>query len=72
VLDLADPHQPRPVAKIKLEVHLPQNQEQVQDNDAGGGVYSAHNCAVPRRVDPEVLACGFLASGCGSSTCATR
>jgi hypothetical protein len=63
VLDLADAHQPRPVAKIKLEVHLPQNQEAVQDNDAGGGVYSAHNCAVPRRVDPEVLACGFLASG---------
>ena len=64
VLDLTKPLDPKPVGKIKLEVNLPQNQARVvHDNSAGGGVYTAHNCGVPRRHDPGILACGFLASG---------
>jgi hypothetical protein len=32
-------------------------------NNRGDGTYTAHYCTLPSRIDPTIVACGFLGSG---------
>ncbi len=66
IIDIADEKAPKVVSDLRLEVH----QRAVRPDLAGdpgataaGGGYAGHYCNVPRRVDPQIAACGFLASG---------
>lgn len=66
LIDLSDETAPRVVSEVRLEVH----QREVRPSLAGdpgatevGGGYAGHYCNVPRRDDPQIAACGFLASG---------
>jgi hypothetical protein len=68
LIDLADPRKPKIASDIRLEVNSPELHEEYS-GDPGGGMgntalaYSAHYCAAPRRVDPEIVACSFMNSG---------
>ena len=66
IIDIADEKAPKIVSDVRLEVH----QRQVRPSLAGdpgalsdGAGYAPHYCNVPRRDDPMIAACGFLASG---------
>ena len=66
VIDISDETRPVVVAKLKLEVHLPQNEAATQQEWASSGpifVYDAHYCSVDRFVEPTALACGYFESG---------
>jgi hypothetical protein len=67
IIDIADEKHPAVISNIRLEVHMPEHQaEQANDPGAwntGTGGYAGHYCEVPRRVDPEVVACTFILSG---------
>jgi hypothetical protein len=68
LIDLRDPAHPKPVSNLRLAVNSPDLHEQYSD-DPGGGMggpalaYSAHYCAAPRRIDPEIVVCSFMNSG---------
>ena len=66
IIDIADEKAPKIVSDVRLEVH----QREVRPSLAGdpgardpGAGYAGHYCNVPRRDDPQIVACGFLASG---------
>jgi hypothetical protein len=66
IIDIADETAPKVVSDVRLEVH----QREVRPELAGdpgalapGAGYAGHYCNVPRRDDPQIVACGFLASG---------
>jgi hypothetical protein len=67
MIEISDPASPRVVSNLRLEVNQRENHsELVGDpgtlpNKAFG--YSAHYCAVPRQVDPAIVACSFMLSG---------
>ncbi|MBV8162436.1 MAG: hypothetical protein JO265_16075 [Acidimicrobiia bacterium] len=66
IIDIADDTHPRVVSNLRLQVHMPANEEGPEQHDPGGTPvigYAAHYCAVPSRVDPGIVACGFLSSG---------
>jgi hypothetical protein len=67
VIDISNEKKPFVVSNIRLEVHQPEARasDQEQDPNATFGVqgYAAHYCSVPRRVDPEILACSMILSG---------
>jgi hypothetical protein len=45
---------------------MPENEKGPEQNDPGGTPvigYTAHYCSVPSRVEPGIVACGFLSSG---------
>ncbi|MGH2692370.1 MAG: LVIVD repeat-containing protein [Actinomycetota bacterium] len=70
IIDLADEKNPKIVSDIRLEVGQPEYRDMVKnDPGAGDGVqdglqgYAGHYCEVPRRHDPELLACTFILSG---------
>ncbi|MBW3663718.1 MAG: hypothetical protein KY469_11515 [Actinobacteria bacterium] len=68
IIDIADETAPRVVSNIRLEVHDPQVREASglrDDPNGSSGVlgYVGHYCAVPRREDPGIVACSFVASG---------
>jgi hypothetical protein len=65
IIDVADPRAPRVVSDIRLAVHSPQARAGAEAGDPGASVngYAAHYCAVPRQVDPGIVACSFIASG---------
>jgi hypothetical protein len=69
IIDISDEAHPRVVANIRLEVNNPPYRA-AADKDPGGiggnnpqVGYSAHYCAIPREVNPEILACSFINSG---------
>jgi hypothetical protein len=67
IIDIADPAHPRVVSNIRLEVNMP-GQHAAANNDPSplaspATTYSAHYCAIPREVDPEIVACSFINSG---------
>ena len=69
IIDIADETKPKVVSDLRLAVHQPQNRAGLLGDpgttgtlSATGG-YAGHYCAVPRRDDPEIVACSFLASG---------
>jgi hypothetical protein len=67
IIDIDDERHPRVVSNMRLEVHQPAARATEQRNDPGAqyGVqgYAAHYCAVPRRVNPGLVACSFILSG---------
>src|SRR5205085_5595215 len=64
--DIADAAQPKVVSDIRLEVHEPEHFAELS-NDPGSalpvGGYSGHYCNVPRRTDPNLVACSMGSSG---------
>ena len=66
VIDIADPGRPRVVSNMRLAVDLTANRAALA-NDPGANSpvqgYASHYCAVPRRIDPGIVACSFILSG---------
>jgi hypothetical protein len=70
IIDIADEKNPAVVSDIRLEVHQPENFEEVS-KDPGAGTsfedglqgYAGHYCEVPQRHEPGVLACTMILSG---------
>ncbi|GAC1439840.1 MAG: hypothetical protein NVS3B26_05600 [Mycobacteriales bacterium] len=66
IIDISNEKAPRIVSDVRLAVHQrairPMLAKDPGATDAGAG-YAAHYCNVPRRDDPQIVACGFLASG---------
>ena len=66
IIDIADDTKPQVVSNLRLQVNMPENEKGPEQNDPGGTPvigYTAHYCSVPSRVDPGIVACGFLSSG---------
>jgi hypothetical protein len=65
IIDIGDETAPRILAKLKLEVHMPENEAFVAPDASGGGpfVYEGHYCSVDRLVDPTAVACAYRSSG---------
>jgi hypothetical protein len=66
IIDIADAHHPKVVSNVRLAADLTVNRPALaQDPGANSpvGGYASHYCAVPRRADPGVVACSFIASG---------
>ncbi|MBV8304265.1 MAG: hypothetical protein JOZ04_08645 [Acidimicrobiia bacterium] len=66
IIDIADDTHPRVVSNLRLQADMPASEEGPEQHDPGGIPvigYAAHYCAVPTRVDPGIVACGFLSSG---------
>lgn len=67
IIDISNPAHPRVVSNIRLAVNMPAAHK-AADGDPSpmpnpNFDYSAHYCAIPRRVDPEIVACSFINSG---------
>jgi len=52
IIDVDDLRHPRVVSHLRLAV-----------NNTGDGTFAAHYCDVPSRIDPAIIACGFVGSG---------
>lgn len=66
ILDVTDEERPRVVSHLRLAVNQPEVYDELQSdpgNAATGRGYQAHYCSLPSRVDPYVVACGFILSG---------
>ena len=66
IIDVADERSPKVVGNMRLAVHQPENRPQLA-NDPGAQSYvqgyAGHYCNVPKREDPGIVACSFIASG---------
>ena len=67
IIDIADPAHPRVVSNLRLDVNQ-RAAHQAADGDPsplpGPALnYAAHYCAVPREVNPGIVACSFINSG---------
>ena len=66
IIDIADPSAPKVVSDLRLEVNSPEARAGEASKDPGAEHlfgYTAHYCAVPKAVDPGIVACSFIASG---------
>lgn len=66
IIDITDEMNPKVVSNLRLEVNQAEAHrgEQAGDNGTGGlQNYTGHYCNVPKRVDPEIVACTFILSG---------
>jgi hypothetical protein len=66
LIDISDETKPRVVSDMRLEVHQPENREQLDNDPAAQSFvqgYAGHYCHVPKRKDPEIVACSFINSG---------
>ena len=65
IIDIKDVHHPRVVSNLRLAVNQAANQAMLQDDPGFSGIQSStgHNCAVPRRTNPNIVACSFILSG---------
>lgn len=66
IIDIADEANPKVVSDLRLEVHQPENFDEISGDPGAGnatGGYSGHYCNVPRRTDPGIVACGMGVSG---------
>jgi len=67
LLDIGDERHPRVASEMRLEVNRTSARAGDQRNDPGAEEslqgYAAHYCAVPRTVDPGILACSYILSG---------
>ena len=61
IIDISDETRPTVVSKLKLEVHLEENQPFIPE--AGGFVYDGHYCSVDRYKEATTAACGYFESG---------
>jgi len=67
ILDISDPAHPRVASNIRLAVNMTAAHT-AADSDPSplpspGLDYASHYCAIPREVDPEIVACSFINSG---------
>jgi len=54
------------VSNLRLEINQPEQRREAQNDPGAQSLaqgYAAHYCAVPREVDPEIVACSFINSG---------
>ena len=66
IIDMADPTKPRVISNMRLEVHQPENREQLAGDPGASSPtqgYAGHYCNVPQRTDPGIVACSFINSG---------
>jgi hypothetical protein len=66
IIDIADEKAPKVVSDIRLQVHQPENRAEIAGDPGTESFvqgYAGHYCNVPRRQDPEILACSMIASG---------
>ena len=66
IIDIADEKAPKVVSNIRLAVHQPENRAAIADDPGAQSIvqgYAGHYCNVPRRQDPEILACSMIVSG---------
>ena len=66
IIDIADETAPKVVSNIRLAVHQKENRAAIADDPGAQFIvqgYAGHYCNVPRRQDPEILACSMIASG---------
>jgi hypothetical protein len=66
IIDIADETRPRVISNMRLQVNQPGTHSRLMGDpgalDPTLG-YAAHYCAIPREVDPQIVACSFLNSG---------
>ncbi|HEX8053583.1 MAG TPA: hypothetical protein VF517_11375 [Thermoleophilaceae bacterium] len=66
LIDISDEAHPRVVSDMRLQVHQPENRGQLEGDPGASSFvqgYAGHYCNVPRRKDPEIVACTFINSG---------
>jgi hypothetical protein len=66
IIDIFDERRPRVVSNIRLEVHEPENRAEIAGDPGTGSPvqgYAGHYCNVPKREEPGIVACSFIASG---------
>ncbi|HYH58168.1 MAG TPA: hypothetical protein VD790_02945 [Thermoleophilaceae bacterium] len=66
IIDISDETAPKVISDIRLEVHQPENREEIYaDPGAGSNLqgYAAHYCGVPQVDDPPIVACTMIVSG---------
>src|SRR4051794_33708547 len=66
IIDIADETAPKVVSNIRLAVHQRENRPMLANDPGAQSIvqgYAGHYCTVPRRDDPEILACSMIASG---------
>lgn len=65
ILDVSNPANPTVIAKLKLEIHMPENADIRAADTVGNGQfgYEGHYCAVDRLRNPRAVACGYFQSG---------
>jgi len=65
IIDVKDARHPRVVSNLRLAVNQPAIQPALQDDPGFSGIqsYTGHYCSVPRRTDPDIVACSFILSG---------
>src|SRR3954447_13468552 len=66
IVDMADEAHPRVVSNLRLEVNQPAGRKAAQGDPGAQSLaqgYAAHYCAIPREVDPQIVACSFIDSG---------
>ena len=66
IVDIADETKPRVISNLRLQVNQPADHAAASGDPGGRGSpqgYAAHYCNIPTRVDPELVACTFIASG---------
>jgi hypothetical protein len=66
IIDISNERAPRVISNLRLQI------DQAADHHAAAGDpgtmspaqgYAAHYCNIPTRVDPQIVACSFIASG---------
>jgi hypothetical protein len=66
IIDITDDRHPKVVSRLRLAVHEKEGRAD-QGSDPGatnvGQGYAGHYCAVPREVEPGIVACSMIASG---------
>ena len=67
LINIDDERHPRVVSNIRLQVNQPWARKGPSQDDPGAQLpiqgYAGHYCSVPRRKDPKLVACSFIASG---------
>jgi hypothetical protein len=67
IINVDRPRHPFVVSNIRLAVNNQQARHGSEQNDPGASLpvqgYAGHYCSVPRRVNPGLAACSFIASG---------
>jgi hypothetical protein len=65
IVDIADEARPRVVSNLRLAVNQRAAHAAAAGDPAPNPIedYGAHYCAIPREVDPEIVACTFINSG---------
>jgi hypothetical protein len=66
IIDISDERRPFVVANLRLQVDQPADHH-AAGSDPGtfspAQGYAAHYCNLPTRIDPQIVACSFIASG---------